>query len=103
MKCNRLRFKCYDHSLLYVVQHPPCPVGAGFWDRCHQYANDTQLYMLLGGQPDTIQLVFAKGLEAIAGWLKIAVLWLGRNNLGLGCQLLTAYPLHEYRLSGAWA
>lgn len=37
---------------------------------CHHYPDDSQLYLLLDGQPATTLQHLAEGLEAMVGWLK---------------------------------
>ncbi|CAI5776265.1 Hypothetical predicted protein [Podarcis lilfordi] len=82
-------FNIYMRPLTQLVQN----FGLG----CHQYADDTQLYLLMDDHPDSAPDTLFRCLEAMAGWLcgsrfklnpsKTEVLWLGRDNMGLGGQL----------------
>ncbi|XP_053224999.1 uncharacterized protein LOC128403884 [Podarcis raffonei] len=64
---------------------------------CHQYADDTQLYLLMGGHTDSAPNTLTRCLEAVAGWFrgsrlklnpsKTEVLWLGQNGMGMRDQL----------------
>uniref|UniRef100_A0A670HZ87 Reverse transcriptase domain-containing protein n=1 Tax=Podarcis muralis TaxID=64176 RepID=A0A670HZ87_PODMU len=64
---------------------------------CHQYADNTQLYLLMDGHTDSAPNTLTRCLEAVAGWfrgsrlklnsLKTEVLWLGRDGMGMRDQL----------------
>lgn len=69
---------------------------------CYQYANGTQLYLLLGGYLDTVLANLAGGVEAIVVWLKkdrlrlnpikMEALWLAGGS-GWGDKLPTLYRM----------
>ena len=55
-------FNIYMHSLAQLVWS----FGLG----CHQYADDTQLFLLMDGHPSTPPDCLASCLEAVVDWLK---------------------------------
>ncbi|CAI5764971.1 Hypothetical predicted protein [Podarcis lilfordi] len=83
--------------LFNIFMHPLAHIIQSFGLGCHQYADDTQLYLLMDGHTDSIPDTLTRCLEAVAGWFrgsrlklnpsKTEVLWLGRDGMGMRDQL----------------
>lgn len=82
---NRSRGRCWERRCQWGIpycagQSSPfsyltsytCPLNQLVWSfelKCHQYADDTKLYLLMGNRLNTVSTNLAEGLVAV-GWLK---------------------------------
>uniref|UniRef100_A0A670IWM0 Reverse transcriptase domain-containing protein n=1 Tax=Podarcis muralis TaxID=64176 RepID=A0A670IWM0_PODMU len=83
--------------LFNIFMRPLAQIVQSFGLGCHQYADDTQLYLLMDGHTDSAPNTLTRCLEAVAGWFhgsqlklnpsKTEVLWLGRDGMGMRDQL----------------
>lgn len=54
-------------TLFNIYINPLAQLAQSLGPECHQYADSTQLYLLVDGWPDTISAELGVGLNAVAG------------------------------------
>ena len=69
LQCGVPQGAILSPMLFNVYMHPLAQLVRGFGLGCHQYADDTQLYLLMDDQPNTPPTALTKCLEAVINWL----------------------------------